>query len=282
MSDQSQGPGWWLASDGKWYPPDQAPAVPPPETWASPPAGPPPSSGMSTGAKVAIAVVGGVLGLIVLSVLAIALLGDETESSFESTGTAIDGDDPDDGSDPEAVEVPDGYVLIEGDGVSIAAPDGWREVDPEDFDMSPEEFEAAFPDAPPGFLDQATAAFEQGATLVAFDRDLDSGANVNIASFPGEVPLSLLEDQAITQLETLDGTVISSESVTVPAGDAHPHRVHASMSPLRTARRSRANGVQFYVVTDGHTHVVTITTADGRRPAGGHDDRHVPRRVSAA
>jgi uncharacterized protein DUF4190 len=33
MSDTSQGPGWWLASDGKWYPP---------ELWAGPPsAGPP-------------------------------------------------------------------------------------------------------------------------------------------------------------------------------------------------------------------------------------------------
>ncbi len=28
MTDSSQGPGWWLASDGKWYPP---------ETWAGPP-----------------------------------------------------------------------------------------------------------------------------------------------------------------------------------------------------------------------------------------------------
>jgi hypothetical protein len=28
MSDASQGPGWWLASDGKWYPP---------ETWTGPP-----------------------------------------------------------------------------------------------------------------------------------------------------------------------------------------------------------------------------------------------------
>jgi hypothetical protein len=26
MSDTSQGPGWWQASDGKWYPPDQTPA----------------------------------------------------------------------------------------------------------------------------------------------------------------------------------------------------------------------------------------------------------------
>ncbi len=33
MSDVSQGPGWWLASDGKWYPPGQPPSyvpAPPP------------------------------------------------------------------------------------------------------------------------------------------------------------------------------------------------------------------------------------------------------------
>ena len=31
MSDTSQGPGWWLASDGKWYPPHLAPQPPPPQ-----------------------------------------------------------------------------------------------------------------------------------------------------------------------------------------------------------------------------------------------------------
>ncbi len=34
MSDVSQGHGWWLASDGKWYPPehhpDYRPTLPPP------------------------------------------------------------------------------------------------------------------------------------------------------------------------------------------------------------------------------------------------------------
>ena len=29
MSDASQGPGWWQASDGKWYPPEQAPRTQP-------------------------------------------------------------------------------------------------------------------------------------------------------------------------------------------------------------------------------------------------------------
>jgi hypothetical protein len=39
MSDQSQGPGWWLASDGKWYPPETHPdyvaaaPAPAPEAW---------------------------------------------------------------------------------------------------------------------------------------------------------------------------------------------------------------------------------------------------------
>lgn len=39
MSDVAQGPGWWYASDGRWYPPEQAPG-PPPTTPA--PTGPPP------------------------------------------------------------------------------------------------------------------------------------------------------------------------------------------------------------------------------------------------
>lgn len=29
MSDVSQGPGWWIASDGKWYPPQPPPPPPP-------------------------------------------------------------------------------------------------------------------------------------------------------------------------------------------------------------------------------------------------------------
>lgn len=32
MSDRPQGEGWWLASDGKWYPPESRPAPPAPPT----------------------------------------------------------------------------------------------------------------------------------------------------------------------------------------------------------------------------------------------------------
>lgn len=36
MSDASQGPGWWQASDGKWYPPEQHPQYQPQPTPATP------------------------------------------------------------------------------------------------------------------------------------------------------------------------------------------------------------------------------------------------------
>ncbi|HEX2575688.1 MAG TPA: RDD family protein [Aquihabitans sp.] len=47
MSDVSQGPGWWQASDGKWYPPEQAPAAAAP---TAPPTAPPPGYGPPAGA----------------------------------------------------------------------------------------------------------------------------------------------------------------------------------------------------------------------------------------
>jgi len=65
VSDVSQGPGWWQASDGRWYPPalhpsqQQPTALPPPAQSAvggSPPPVPP-RTGLSGGQKVAIALV---------------------------------------------------------------------------------------------------------------------------------------------------------------------------------------------------------------------------------
>lgn len=47
MSDVSQGPGWWQASDGKWYAPEQASGAAAPT--GPPPAGPPPGYGPPSG-----------------------------------------------------------------------------------------------------------------------------------------------------------------------------------------------------------------------------------------
>jgi hypothetical protein len=53
MSDVSQGPGWWLAADGKWYPPEQQPNYQPPTPPPPPPvdpATPPAAAGPGPGA----------------------------------------------------------------------------------------------------------------------------------------------------------------------------------------------------------------------------------------
>jgi hypothetical protein len=226
---------------------------------------------MSTGAKVAIAVGGGLVALIVVSVLAVTLLGQEAETSFSRTGTAIDepdseGDDggTDDGDDGATApaDVPDGYAVIEGDGVSIATPDHWEEVAPEDFAMSDEDFAAAFPDAPEGMIEQGTAFFEQGAVLVAFDfTRVDFASNVNIVDAPGEAPLGLLETQIETQIESLGGTLAALDRVDLPAGEAV--RVEYALDiALPGGGSTAAQGVQFYVPLDGRTYVITITADD--------------------
>jgi len=48
MSDTSQGPGWWLASDGKWYPPDLTPGA------AQPPVPQQPFAGAGAGYPVTV------------------------------------------------------------------------------------------------------------------------------------------------------------------------------------------------------------------------------------
>jgi uncharacterized RDD family membrane protein YckC len=47
MSDISHGPGWWIAADGKWYPPEQHPDYRPPPPPSFAPAPPPPPQAFS-------------------------------------------------------------------------------------------------------------------------------------------------------------------------------------------------------------------------------------------
>jgi hypothetical protein len=104
VSDQSQGAGWWQASDGKWYPPSQAaetspPPPPVPGSAYGPPAAPiaqpgmaypagyavaqPAKQGMSGCAKAAIVVV--VLGLLLGGgcVVAALVFSDEVADSID-------------------------------------------------------------------------------------------------------------------------------------------------------------------------------------------------------
>jgi hypothetical protein len=94
MSDVSQGPGWWQASDGKWYPPQPAApttAPPPPPAYGPPPAPqwtpPPAKKGGNKGCLIALAVVGAVVVLgIVATVVIIAVVADEVDDRVDEEG----------------------------------------------------------------------------------------------------------------------------------------------------------------------------------------------------
>jgi hypothetical protein len=267
VSDHQQGPGWWLASDGKWYPPEGAPPLPPPQTWApGPPPGPPPKQGMSAGAIVAL-VLGCVVGVLVLAGVAVAVLGTESESKLAEVEDSI-GDSDGDGGEPgatlPAADVPEGFELADGDGVVMATPAGWELIDAADVAMGSDELAQAFPDAPQEMVEQGMNVFEQGAVLVAFDfSGGDFASNVNVIEIPGEVPLTAIEGQAVQQLGTLGGEVVESGIVDVAAGEAL-RIVYTLAVAAPDGSSVPARGVQFYVPVDGSTYIITVSTgADG-------------------
>lgn len=85
MSDVPEAPGWWQASDGKWYPPEQfSGSVPPPQAppagYGSPPAFPQPAQvgygyGVVPPRNETLAIVALVLGLVGLPMLCLCGFG---------------------------------------------------------------------------------------------------------------------------------------------------------------------------------------------------------------
>ncbi|MGH9247536.1 MAG: hypothetical protein ACRD29_25125 [Acidimicrobiales bacterium] len=84
VSDIPQGPGWWQASDGRWYPPQpMAPGPPqpapaayaPPAPYAPPPVQPTRTSSGTKGCLIAAAIVGGLLLLGGIGIVAVIIFG---------------------------------------------------------------------------------------------------------------------------------------------------------------------------------------------------------------
>lgn len=97
MTDTSQGPGWWQASDGKWYPPEshpnyRPPPPPPPKpprpTRQVQPVQPPPAKKKtSTDTQVKLGCAGLVVVLILVVVIAGLVGGSNTPPKSRPTGT---------------------------------------------------------------------------------------------------------------------------------------------------------------------------------------------------
>jgi hypothetical protein len=183
--------------------------------------------------------------------------GDTTtteERSSDDGGATDDG-----GSEGAEVEVPDGWQVIEGDGVSIAVPDEWIDVPLEEFEMGSEDFQELMPEADEAMLNQAAQVVQQGGVLLAFGPPVDDFTdNLNILELPVRAELDQLEREAQLGMDALGAEMRSLDRVELPAGDAI--RVRYSAEFQSPEGPFTVEGVQFYIPVDGATYVLTIST----------------------
>jgi hypothetical protein len=253
MSDQSQGEGWWQASDGKWYPPprpdlpaEPAPTMPaapvtepfgPPGTPPAAPLGsptePPSKSGLGRGPIIGIAVAAVVVIAAIVffltrgdddnkeNVAASTEQTDQTDSTDQTDQTDASSDST---SSSSQVDVPSGFKEIRDDaeGVSIAVPRDFVEIDPETFldSSNQSEFSSLNPELAP-FLSSGNA-FLNGSVLAATGSSDGSPSFVVVAKSPQAFDPQdpRFAEELKTQLLAAGASNVTTENVTLPAGDA--------------------------------------------------------------
>jgi len=256
MSDQAQGPGWWQASDGKWYPPQDPVAAPPPTmpVAAGPlpagptPAGGPPPSGGGLGQ-------GAIIGIVVAAILVIgavvffATKSDDKKAKASTTESEQSSDSDSDSSsssrttttkkskettttldsDPLDIDVKDGFVPFksESDGFAVAVPQRMKVFDlsNETLDQIKEALGADNPELSNVF-DQAGTLIAQGGKLFAVDSAAvgqgKPADTLNILRTPGAIDPTTKQfsDSIVSQLEGIGATGVTVNPLDVPAGDA--------------------------------------------------------------
>ena len=263
------GPGWWLASDGKWYPPDQAPAGPAGgDLGHAAAAGRRPDGDVRAAPRSRSSSAGRIVGCSSLRRSSRRLLlGDEDESSSS------------DGTDRRRRR-------RAGDGARRSTPAdrarrlrrssratacrsrprrAGRRSRPEDVAMSPEELARGVPRRPRrGCSTRRRRSSSRApcsspstsASDFASQRQHRSRSRARLRSMTSRSQVEL-------QLERhrRRGRDASSKS-TIPVGEAV--RVEYTLDVASpTAAPIPAEGVQYYVAIDGRTYVITVSS--GRR-----------------
>ena len=195
------------------------------------------------------------------------LASDATTEAGDGGGEDGTGGGRDDGAD-----VPEGWKVVEGDGVSLAVPEDWVGVPIEDFAMSEDDLREAMPEADDAMLQQAASVVEQGGVLLAFGPPEDGFTdNVNILALPVPATIDQLEAEAELGMRQVGADVRSMERVELPAGDAV--RVRYSAEFQSPDGPYVVEGVQLYVPVGDETYVLTVErderTGRPRRPDGG-------------
>ena len=266
MSDQSQGEGWWEASDGKWYPPPRpdAPAPPTTQPFGEPSAAPGPATyGPPTGPPIGAPDAGKKRGLGAGPIIGIAVAVAVIVGAIAFFVTRDDGKKDNasaehSGQTDQPQSVPSGFKVLKDDasGVSIAVPNNFSETDPSQLGNSDaqSEFRSENSDLAP-FLASGNAFLQN--SVVAASGSVDGvPAFVVVAKSPQRLDTtdsesaSELESELRSELGTVGGSDISIDMVTLPAGPALRVQVSLEINASETSGTVRET---IYFVTVGRT-----------------------------
>lgn len=153
-----------------------------------------------------------------------------------------------------------GRIEVPEHGFAITLPPGWTRIDLASGDL--EAIMAAAgaenPELAKLYTQQIQAMLASGLVVFAFGPDMTKGTNLNVLSLPGMgMNLDLLEQANLAQLKTLAEGDITTERVTLPAGEA----LHLRYS-LAAANQPTSPTIDQYLVLLGDRQLmVSVTNA---------------------
>jgi hypothetical protein len=234
--------------------PVPAPGSPPAQRWAR--------------AGLVLAVVLALAGV----VSAVAKSGDDDRSTTASAGARPHADEVDEPQvdEPEVddplgaiapADVPAGFEVRQGDGLSIAVPADWQSLDRSDLEqILTGGVEQLYPDLDRGTRSAMESMAERGALFMAMDTTgPDAGRSINALRVLGEAPLDEIYDAVKAEYAGagFHAEVLGGERRDTPLGEA------MRISVRQTVDGRTLDMVQYCVPFDGHTFIVTGTSTGG-------------------
>ncbi len=153
-----------------------------------------------------------------------------------------------------------GRIEVPEHGFAITLPAGWTRIDLQAGDL--EQIMAAAgadnPEMAELYSAQIQTMLASGLVIFAFGPDITTGTNLNVLSLPSMgMNLDLLEQANLAQLKTLAEGEVSTERVTLPAGEA----LHLRYS-IKSANQPAPPTIDQYLVLMGDRQLmVSVTNA---------------------
>jgi hypothetical protein len=153
-----------------------------------------------------------------------------------------------------------GRIEFADKGFAVTLPDGWTRIDldSQDLDSLLKAAGESNPALAQAYSAQIKSMLAAGLVLFAFGPDPVAGTNVNILVAPSfGVSMDLLEQASVAQVKSIASGDVSTDRVTLPAGQA----LHLKYSLASGNLPSGPAVEQYVLVTDKDQYVVSVTNA---------------------